>query len=352
MRYAVVPVLAILFAACGTPPPPGAVEIAEGRYRDAEEVLKPLIQNIISSDISPLAAARVLQDLGYAYAKQDKTDEALATYDRALKLLEDNGLTASIEMARGLTFLASLQSDLGQNDEAAQNFGRAVELFRRHGDDHSLDMAMALNGLGVAYALSGRVGEAEQYFREAMPLLREHRKGNELKIARGITNFASYLLQTGKIEEARPLFNDVMQGLLAKELTATVEMADALNGAAYFLYLDKDYEGARLHMEKAVDVLVGVRGQDHPSVAKMLHDLARVYQGVRKYSEAEKAYKRSIEIYEAKEDANHEHLLLVLQSYAEFLREQNRAEEAAAVEQRIAALKEKDMAADAENTRN
>ena len=82
-------------------------------------------------------------------------------------------------------------------------------------------------------------------------------------------------------------------------------------------------------------------GTEHPSVAIDLNNLAILYDGQRKYNEAEPLHKQALSIWEKTLGPDHPHVASGLESYANLLEMTDRAHEAAELLERAKAIRAK-----------
>jgi tetratricopeptide (TPR) repeat protein len=122
--------------------------------------------------------ARPRLSLGYALSKQDRPDEAIAQYAKAIQLNPEyeqahNGLGAVLEKQ-------------GRFDEAVQHYRRALQIFPKY--------VAAINNLGVALEKQGKIHEAMEHYRVALDLKPDH--------ADVLNNMGNALLNEDKTDEA------------------------------------------------------------------------------------------------------------------------------------------------------
>jgi len=97
---------------------------------------------------------------------------------------------------------------------------------------------------------------------------------------------------------------------------------------------------AKSLFESALAIQEETLGPDHPDVAGVLTDYAKLLFLTEDFTESEQAYKRALAIREEKLGANHPDLAETLEGYSDLLRETGRTEEADSLESRAAAIRE------------
>jgi hypothetical protein len=157
-------------------------------------------------------------------------------------------------MAAALAGLARIALARGDTAEARTMADQAVEMARRNPHGRSTE---PLRALGAALAAAERFVEAEQMLNEALAQDRQHHGPEGLDTARSLAQLANAELRAHRFAEALPL----------------IQQATAI-------------DQARL-------------GPAHPFIADDLFDLGLVYDGLKRASDARKAFTAAIGVLEA-----------------------------------------------------
>jgi tetratricopeptide (TPR) repeat protein len=166
--------------------------------------------------------AMVLRHLGHAYEEQDRWDEALVCFEKALDCFRRSGDLVGEGFATWSKAFALLPK--GALAEAEDLFTRCLTIFRQQSIPQW--QALALNGLALVYRDKG-------WFRESSDLLEQsHYILLELKdyhwLARVRRDLGDVLLEQGKLEEALANFQqarDAFRGF-ADEQRAAISVRD------------------------------------------------------------------------------------------------------------------------------
>ncbi len=135
---------------------------------------------------SSAASAETLNDQGVAWMRQGRLDEAVACWQRSLRIKELS------EVHTNLGWLSLAQGDM---EPAAVSFRRALELKPENTD--------ALRNLGILYARQNRLAEAVRCFQEAV-VLRPDSAEVHAQLGNG-------LLAAGKPMEARDSLREALR---------------------------------------------------------------------------------------------------------------------------------------------
>ena len=192
-----------------------------GQWSDWENSHRTALQ--AAEDAGDLRGqAMVLRHLGHAYEEQDRWDEALVCFEKALDCFRRSGDLVGEGFAMWSKAFALLPK--GALAEAEDLFTRALAIFRQQSIPQW--QALALNGLALVHRDKG-------WFRESSDLLQQsHYILLELKdyhwLARIRRDLGDVLLEQGKLEEALTNFQqarDAFRGF-ADEQRAAISVRD------------------------------------------------------------------------------------------------------------------------------
>jgi tetratricopeptide (TPR) repeat protein len=108
--------------------------------------------------------------------------------------------------------------------------------------------------------------------------------------------------------------------------------------AAEFAFFIGNYAESESYLRKALQIKEKAFGHEHPEIAQILSRLAATYGARNCYVEAEALYQWSLEIENNVSNPDRQRLAATLTDYAALLRKAGRRSEAAALEQRAAAI--------------
>jgi tetratricopeptide (TPR) repeat protein len=126
-------------------------------------------------------------NLGFAFGKNGRTDEAVVQYQKALEIHP--------HFAEAHTNLGNILFQRGQVDAAINQYGKALEANASYVEAH--------NNLGIALAQKGQVDAAMMEFREALAL-------NPLYV-QAYNNLGTALFQKGQVNDAIIQFREAVQ---------------------------------------------------------------------------------------------------------------------------------------------
>jgi protein O-mannosyl-transferase len=199
---------------------------------------------------------RAHNNLGSALTHCRRFDEAIAQYQKALKIKPDHAQTLN---NYGLTL-----ADCGRLDEAIEQYQKAFDV--------QPDYAEALNNLGNALAASGRGEEAVAQYQKAVDIKPNYAEAHN--------NLGFALAGRGRIEEAIASYR--------KTLTIEPDLAAAHNNLGLALAGRGIMDEAIVHYQKALNA--------QPNYAEAQNNLANALANCGRFDEALDHYQKSLTI--------------------------------------------------------
>ncbi|MEM9462100.1 MAG: serine/threonine-protein kinase [Myxococcota bacterium] len=220
--------------------------------------------------------------------------EWLEHHDHHVPPPEDPDVAAAVKAQR--TRLAEIEAmdKAGHSAEALGELRATVEQAQML--DYPPLWAEALDWRGTLRHRTGQYEEAEQDLRRAYTLAIEQRHD---PIA---LHAAQILTRVVGVALARPAegrqWGEMVALPLAQRSGEPLQEANSLNDLGLVLDKQGDYEGARLHFERALAIQQEVLGSDHPQVARSLSTLGHVLQRQGDYDDARIHHQRALTIGE------------------------------------------------------
>lgn len=175
----------------------------EGRYGDAEKLLRAELMRVERQATDATAHARLLAELADLYRVQARYEEAEPLYERAIALAGRPGAPPSPDLARTLNGLALLYRAQGEYGRAEPLCRQALAIAERtHGAEHP-GTAAPLSNLLTVYLAQGRLREADPLFQRSLALKERLLGPKHPALASSFSNYAAFLRKTrGEAEAA------------------------------------------------------------------------------------------------------------------------------------------------------
>jgi hypothetical protein len=253
-----------------------AMLLAQGRYREAEEVERQILQSserALGSDhpdtlssMNNLAQTLYAQgDLARAYELQERVVEAMA---RLQGKVHPDTLTSMNNMAQTL----KAKGDLARAHELEEQVLEARAQLQ--GKEHP-DTLTSMNNLAQTFKAQGdlaRAHELQEQVLEARTRLQGKEHPDTLA---SMNNLAQTLKAQGDLARAHELQKQVLEAmarLLGKEHPNTLT---SINNLAQTLYAQGDLAGARKLQEQVLEARARLLGKEHPNTLTSINNLAQ-----------------------------------------------------------------------------
>jgi len=337
-------------------------------YREAVD----LRERNLGEDHADVAEA--LAELGDCYRRSGEFREAEACLERSMAIRERVFGPNHLEVANSLNDLGNLNNNAGRLDDAEKNFGRALEIYEAEVGPDSVVAAKCLGNLAIVAAKRGDVEEAEPMFRRAFDIQKQvlgedhpsaceargnlaiickilgrfdeaealYRRNLEIQervlgedhpeIGASLQNFANLYMQMGQPDRAEPLYRRSLEINRAALGNTHPKVALGLDNLGALFIEEGRWKEAEAVCEEALSIRKAVLDPYSEEIGLSTYNLALVYQEFGKLPEAEAMYRRSLEIVRTTLNPNHRHRLMVVEGFADFLRETGREMEAAEIE--------------------
>ncbi len=208
-----------------------------------------------------------LCDLAFAYQKAGEWSQASEAYARALTISESNGQANSREAASALAGLAQIKLLLGAYDEALPLETRAITLFKTLLGDKHPDTLRAEGDLAHIEFLLGKYSEAVETYEQTLHSSESVWGPEHPEIAAILDGLGSAYFQTSRYAD----------GLKAQERSLAIRekinghesslTAQSINNLAWDYALAGDYDRAVKFALDAVAIDTRIFGPDSPQTA-------------------------------------------------------------------------------------
>ncbi len=217
----------------------------EGRYAEAEGLFRAALDAKYDDD---LLRAKIAQNLGSLYQRQDRYRDAEGVFRLALEWRRKNLPTASVEIAYSLSNLADMYRIQGRNWEAQNLLETAVRSVQQFHPD-APGLARILNTLALVRYNLNEFDEAEELLRAAMVACQQQGT-TTLEYGVTLSNLGQVLQTRNDLNAAVSLYAQAIAifGNLGTQAIAYLAAALASSGTLY-LRLDRIEEArqAELH---------------------------------------------------------------------------------------------------------
>jgi CHAT domain-containing protein/Tfp pilus assembly protein PilF len=248
--------------------------------------------------LGPTAAStgNLMINLAELLAEQGDFASAVPWYEKALKIREIRWDEDSEEAAE-------VRNNLAIALVKTRQFARAEALYRftlrckedRFGPDEP-EVALVHNNLGVLYLNQGEPRKAREHLERALAIWEKRQGPDHPNTATALGNLAQFYREFGQPQRAEPLARRVVKIRKAQKPTADSDLPIAYNNLAAILHdLGQGADALALH-RKALTLWEKKHGPNHPILASALANYAALQTGIGEWQDSEQMLLRSLEI--------------------------------------------------------
>jgi tetratricopeptide (TPR) repeat protein len=263
-----------------------------GRYEEAEALWIQALQTcreILGEEHPDLADW--FHDFGLFYWQADRYERAEAMFEQALQTRRRAQGEEHADLCRTLNCLSTLYGGTHRFDEAEGVLDQSQRLVRRTLGEQHPDFAESLELKAALCSATDRHQQAESLLQQALRIRREVFGVESPHSASGLNRLATLYSAMDRVEEAELLWQQV--------LDLPGEHSIELNNLAFLYVATGQRERAEKCFHKAIEVQRRMLGEQHPSFATSLYNLARYFDSIGRRDEATPMYPQVTEIYYA-----------------------------------------------------
>lgn len=209
-------------------------------------------------------------------------ETAVEYSNQVLKLMNNLGLTDSIEYGTTLINVANAYRAANRLDEAQTYFEQVFKVYRDRIEDKDLLYASLYNNMSLMYQEKGDFSKAVECLRHALAIVKEH-PDDKIKLAITYGNLGESLIKIGALDEAMEVLNKAYDIYKVDEVK-DFHYSGTIAAMAEIYFLNQDYEhSAALYEETLKELLVNV---GHTSAYDIIKgNLDKVYEAMGRKSE-------------------------------------------------------------------
>ncbi len=309
-----------------------------GLYADAEPLLTRAVTLAEQVPGGEAEMVEALHRLGVLQQRRGLFAAAESTLIRAI--LTHRALNGDVlEEASLVHSLASAHQRQGRYTVADSLLAQVLEIRERLLPPDDARLATTLSDIGLVHWQKRELASAEPYLERALAIRERVLGENHPDLAAGFLNLGALLYTQEKYAQARVAYERALR-IYETSLDADhPRVAMALNNLAEVDWVQRDFANAERKYLRALAIKERTLAPGDPSLATTIKGLADVYRDDARYAEAEPLYRRARSILEGALGSANRNTIDLLEDYARMLRVAGRAEEAAALDDTIAALR-------------
>jgi tetratricopeptide (TPR) repeat protein len=270
------------------------------------------------------------QNLGNLYATESRYADAEKQYWLSYDRLKAEFGERDPRLAPVLSKIAEVTCLAGHFAAANSLFQRSLGILQSQKSPNETEIATVLADLASTEWLLGKLSKAEKTLAELTDLFERGGKDQQPNLAFALEIRARIAEQEGNLPRAEAHCQRAL--LILEQSGAPQDLATGLVTMGDLLLRRQDLQGAQAKLERALHLVTSDTAEESPLGAASMSSLARCYHMQGKPHEAAPLFERAIGIDRRMLAPDHPSLLSTMQSYARFLRETKRKNEAKKLE--------------------
>lgn len=278
-------------------------------------------------------------NIGFSLRMLNQIEKAKTHYQGLEQVLLARPKSQRQNLSFVYTDLANLALEEDKIDQALQFFQKALASAKEAYGPKSLDYAGLLSSLSTYYYRLGIYDEAEPLLLEALKIYKLKNIQN-IPYASTLGNLGALYIKLDRSHDALPLMQEaakIEQSLLGKEHP---NYANNLNNMAVVYMQLGNFEKSLELVKQAVTIIKKKKGISHVSYIHNLTNLAHVYSLAKRYDLAEKHYHEALTLVRKQSGEKSLRYAKVLYDYAKFWEQQGDLNKAIAINREILSLQE------------
>lgn len=260
---------------------------------------------------------------------------AIGYYHCALRHSAQTDSVGSENAATAYWLMASDYEVLWQLDVALDYYQRALALIRTLYDANSAEMGMCYYGLASVYRGMGRYPEALENAQRALEL--EH-DASEYNLLGGL------YYDMGQYDQALDHYQQALQMSEAQDSAAhSVAIATLWQNIGDVYGKKGDHRKALDYTLRALQLMLRIRGHNHPTVASAYGHAGECYTNLNEYDAAEDCFRQSYDISRAIFGEDHPDVGMALRSLGELATHRGNLEQALQYQRRALSVFQKTL---------
>ncbi len=286
----------------------------------------------------PTNLLQVLQKRVETLQGEGKLEDALRVAQTAVDAARRNVSSDPAcmpQLVSTLLMLADLRRMCNDFEGAENVYQEGLGLATENGPEiPNLEIARLQSGLASLYDFTNREFLAIDLYREAIQRFEENVPPETEESAYLCNNLAMIYKQTGDFDASESYYLKALEVFESTRGANHPSVGTVLNNLGG-LYGEMDQpERAREMHERAMAIREDVHPKNHPDLGQSLCNLATVYHQLGDFNNAKKHYDAALRLFEKNLEEVGEDYAILMNNYAELLREHGQEEKASALEVR------------------
>ncbi len=232
--------------------------------------------------------------LGRFYNGQGLYAQALPWFEQCLSVTRSHFGSEHSQVATSLSNLACAYKALGRYNEVEPLLVEALELDKRLLGEQNVCVSISLINLASLYNVQGRYDEAETMYLQALELSKYWREEDKILLITCLNHLVGLYFERYEYEKAESVLMRAIEE--SKDFSDFNHLPNLLNYLARICkYQQRDSEAEKFY-KRALEITKQLVGENHPDVATHLNNLALFYVEQKRHTEAESLWIQALEL--------------------------------------------------------
>ena len=189
-------------------------------------------------------STRVLNDIGNTLVYQEKDDEALEFFRKALAMQENYHTSGHASIAFTLNNIGSTLTYQGKYDEALELHRRALIIQEKFCPSDHVEISNTLTNIGTMLSYQEKYDEALEFHQRALKIKEKYYPSDDIKITTSYVGIGTVLLGQQKYNEAFEFFQRALEIQENYYHSGHIDTANTLNSMAAIHRAQEKYDEA------------------------------------------------------------------------------------------------------------
>jgi tetratricopeptide (TPR) repeat protein len=243
--------------------------------------------------------------LGWIKKDQGKYTEAIAYYEKSLKIQQKTLPANHPHLASSYSNIGAVYKNIGEYSKALSYYEKALEIYQKTLPANHPDFAQSYNNIGSVYSIMGEYSKALSYYEKALEIWQKTLPVNHPLLATSYNNIGSVYDNMGEYSKALSSHEKALE-IRQKTLPGNhPDLATSYNNIGSVYDNMAEYSKALSYYEKTLEIDQKTLPGNHPDLATSYNNIGSVYKNMGEYSKALSYYEKALEIRQKTLPANH-----------------------------------------------
>lgn len=292
----------------------GEIYTAKELYKDAVETFKRALRIMDNNGlkVSSGSYSTTLHKYGFALMKTGNYKESVKSFKTACKYYSKYAYVKNEGYPVVLLNLGYAYNELGHKLLAEISILRAIRLRKKVEKENPLAYAEVLHAYAVFCDRNRRYAKAYNYYKKAAKIRFLHGNVYDEEYLQSIAGVAFTAMSLGMYDEALHLYKNIVS-ICEEYDNDSIKLGVALTNLAFSYDAVKDFSKSREYYNRAIELFKKLDATDTADYATLLHNFGCSYQLRDKHAKAIDCFEKALQIRKKHLGVNHPDYVFTMQ---------------------------------------